>query len=83
MSTNTNVVPFPGAMKERPQVMLSEYDGESALVKIQHEHLVNALAMYLQTLPFALPDGVEVIDVDLGVEIDNEGYVAMDVYFGV
>ena len=76
----TNVIAFPAAAK--PQIIVRDYNDESAEVKIQYEHIVNALAMYLQTMPFALPDGVEIMDVDLGVDHDEEGYVTMDVYFG-
>ena len=65
-----------------PQIIVKNFDGESAEVKIQYDHIVSAISMYLSTMPFALPTGVDVMDVDFGLEIDQEGYVTMDVYFG-
>lgn len=79
----SNVIAFPPrADAPKPQIVVSNFDGESAEVKVQYEHIVNALSMYLQTMPFALPDGVDVMDVDMGVDVDEEGYVTLDLYFG-
>lgn len=79
----SNVIAFPkSANAMKPQIVVSNFDGESAEVKIQYEHIVNALSMYLQTMPFALPEGVDVMDVDMGVDVDQDGYVTLDLYFG-
>lgn len=81
----SNVIAFPkaeNANAPKPQIVVSNFDGESAEVKVQYEHIVNALSMYFQTMPFALPDGVDIMDVDMGVDVDDEGYVTLDLYFG-
>lgn len=79
----SNVIAFPkNANAPKPQIIVSDFDGDSAEVKIQYEHIVNALSIYLQTMPFALPEGVDVMDVDMGVDVDAEGYVTLDLYFG-
>lgn len=80
----SNVVQFPEIVKGEkpmPSLIVEEYEGNEAIVKLKYEHFVNALAIYLQTLPFGIDNKRGVLDVDVGVPVDSSGYVTMDVIF--
>ena len=62
-------------------LIVEEYDGRTAYVKLQYEHVINALALYLQTYPFGLSNQVEIDDIDLGLSVDEDGYIGMDISF--
>lgn len=66
---------------EDRSIIVEEYDGKTAYIQIKYEHVVNALAMYIQTFPFGLSNQTEVDDIDLGLAVDEDGYIGMDVTF--
>lgn len=73
------VIQFPKAAL--PSLIVETYEGNEATVRLQYEHLVNAVAIYLQTLPFGLDNRRDILDVDLGLSVDADGYVTMDIVF--
>lgn len=75
------ILTFPKNEGPKGAVLVSDIDNESATIRIQHEHLVEAIIMYLSAMPFGIGKDYDIIDVDLGVDIDDDGYVEMDVYF--
>jgi hypothetical protein len=65
----------------KPRLILEKNDGREAVLKLDYEHVVDALIVHLQTYPFALPGARDIIDLDLGLELDDEGYVTVGVTF--
>lgn len=79
MKNDINVTPFPA--KPAPSLIVESYEGDEATVRLKYEHLVNAVAIYLQTLPFGIDNRRDILDVDLGLSVDEDGYVTMDIVF--
>lgn len=75
------ILSFPKTKGNRGAVLVSSIDDESATIRIDHDHLVEAVIMYLSAMPNGFGMQHEIIDVDLGVDIDEDGYVEVDVYF--
>ena len=67
--------------KTDPTIIVEDYDGHTAHVKVAYEHIVNAIAMYLQTYPFGIKNSEEIEDIDLGLSVDENGMIGMDVSF--
>lgn len=68
-------------MTNKARLHVESFDGMTATVKVDYEHIIDALAMYFQTLPIPIVPNSTIIDVDLGVEVDDEGFVTLDLVY--
>lgn len=74
-----NVVAFPAKKSNFVVLKLTDTEAE---IKMDYHHVVDALAMYLQSYPFGLGKSRDITDVDMGLPVDEHGFVYLDVKFG-
>lgn len=69
-------------MSNKTRIHVDSFDGRSASIRVDYEHIVDALAMYFQSMPaFPIATKADIIDVDLGMEVDEEGFVEVDLIY--